>query len=470
MASIEKRGGSYRIRVSGYKQGKQYFTSTLYKPEPGMTEKQIKTELNRRAVLFEEQARRDDIAPNNMKFRDYAEIWLTEYAARNVKETTLERYKTLTRPIIAALGDIKLQRLTHRHISQFMISLARDGITRRTPNYKAVTDIRAALSGAGFTHRSFAAAAHVSKAAITHTIAGGAVKENTAKAISAALGLDDFHTAFTEVPAPPVMLSSNTQHHYYTTISTMLNTAVYWGYIPSNPAKRVRPPRAKKPRVKYLDEIGAARLMAALLDVGGSYDADTFRTAIYALLYTGMRRGELFGLMWDDFEEGKNVLQVRRTLSYTKSRGLYTDSAKTDESNRAIIIPPELSDMLRRHKTAQKAQRVYMGDAWRGAAAGEGFIFTRYNGLPVWPDLIREHFKKLIRANNLPDITLHSLRHTNATLQIMAGVPIRAVSDRLGHSKTSMTLDTYSHAIKSANEAAAAVISNILNPGGKSLG
>ena len=91
-------------------------------------------------------------------------------------------------------------------------------------------------------------------------------------------------------------------------------------------------------------------------------------------------------------------------------------------------------------------------------------MFTRWNGSPFNPDDLTRWFRSFIKDNHLPDVSIHSLRHTNATLMIAGGTDIRTVSKRLGHAQTSTTTNIYAHAIKSADEAAAQTLEHLLDP------
>ena len=103
-----------------------------------------------------------------------------------------------------------------------------------------------------------------------------------------------------------------------------------------------------------------------------------------------------------------------------------------------------------------------MGDRWQNSLK----IFTTAEGKPLHPDTLSRWFSKFIKAHSdeLPPVTIHSLRHTNATLQIAGGVPLTTVAKRLGHADTVTTSRIYAHAIKSADEAAAETLENLLTP------
>ena len=133
MASVEKRGNSYRIKVScGYKtDGKQVTQKMTWTPDPNMTEKQVEKELQRQVVLFEEECRRGQVV-SAVKFEAFAEEWFEEYAKLNLKSTTYTRQRQLTKRVYAAIGHIRLDRLTTREIQKFINSLTQDGVNENT--------------------------------------------------------------------------------------------------------------------------------------------------------------------------------------------------------------------------------------------------------------------------------------------------------------------------------------------------
>ncbi len=133
MASIEKRGTSYRIKVSnGYDvNGKQVFQKMTCKPNPDMTPKQIEKELNRQAVLFEENCKKGQIV-SAVKFQNFAEQWFTDYARHNLRSTTFERMKQLTGRVYPAIGYMRMDKINTRVIQKFINSLAEDGVNQKT--------------------------------------------------------------------------------------------------------------------------------------------------------------------------------------------------------------------------------------------------------------------------------------------------------------------------------------------------
>ncbi len=133
MASIRKKNNSYEIRVScGYDiNGKQKFQQMTWKPEAGMTAKQIEKEVNRQAVLFEEKCLKGQVTAN-VKFEEFAEQWFEEYAKLNLRSTSYERMRKLTPRVYPALGHLRLDKITGRHIQQFINDLLLNGKNMRT--------------------------------------------------------------------------------------------------------------------------------------------------------------------------------------------------------------------------------------------------------------------------------------------------------------------------------------------------
>ena len=165
------------------------------------------------------------------------------------------------------------------------------------------------------------------------------------------------------------------------------------------------------------------------------------------------------GLEWSDVDFDNCIIDINKSSLYIKEKGIYNDETKNFSSNRVIEISSFVMQLLADHKREQAIERFRLGDQW----IESGKLFTQWNGKPIHPDTITSWFKDFIKKNNLPDITVHSLRHTNATLMIANGVDLRTVSKRLGHAQMSTTSDIYIHAIKTADERAAKTLGDILN-------
>lgn len=150
-----------------------------------------------------------------------------------------------------------------------------------------------------------------------------------------------------------------------------------------------------------------------------------------------MRQGELLGLKWSDIDFEKETLSIQRSVLYLPKKGVFADGTKTFSSVRVLKVSDTVLHPLKRLKASQAEERLLLGDAWHN----EDWIFTTYDGHVMRPDYLTRWFNQFLKRKELPDIHLHSLRHTNA----------------------STTTKIYSHAIQSAEAAAVEALDNLLD-------
>jgi integrase len=256
-------------------------------------------------------------------------------------------------------------------------------------------------------------------------------------------------------------LSERTIQHHHRLISAILNTAVQWQVIFANPTQRVKPPKVTQKEVSYLDEIQTKEVIHLLED-----EPIKYKTVIILAIYSGLRRGELCGLKWEDINFNDQILSVRRSVQALPDMGLIEKLPKTNSSIRTMKLSNEAIILLKEYKKWQAEQRIKLGDIW----VNNDYLFTQWNGEVMHPDTLTGYFSKFAKRNNLPKgISLHSLRHTNATLLIAGGMPIRTVAGRLGHAQTSTTTNIYAHALQSADAKSAEVLEDMLNPVKKTI-
>lgn len=453
MATITKRGGTYRIKVScGYSaDGRQITRSTTWKPDPGMTKRQEEKELNRQATLFEERVKTGQFIGSNIKFADFVETWFKDYAEKQLRPNTIAGYTSLKARTNAAIGHIRLDRLQPQHILEFYNQLAETGI-RADMTYKSKVDFRAKLRERKITPSALAMAAGLSPQTLTQISKGKSVSFKTASAVCDTMG-EKFSEWF--VPAKEEsVLSNNSIKHYHGYISSVLSTAVQWQIIASNPCDRIKPPKTEKKETEFLDNEQAAQLLEAL-----QKEPILYRALYTLILYTGMRREEACGLAWSDINFEHDLIDINKASIYVSGKGVFDDDTKNRSSRRTIKVPAPAMELLRAYKAAQSAERLKLGDKWENS----GKVFTSWNGKPIHPSTVTNHFRAIIQKNNLPPVTVHGLRHTNATLMIYNGTNIKTVSARLGHADVSTTGDIYAHAIKTADEMAAEALEDIFS-------
>ena len=444
LASIRKRGNSYLFRVyAGYDtDGKQIEKTKTWKPPADWTERRAEKEAHRLAALFEEQVRTGGLSNGKMKFADFAAYWMQKYAEPNLKPKTVTRYNGLLRRINRSIGYLPLNKIQPGNLLEFYQSLGDE--TPENVAYRCVVDLKKLLKEKGLTQVTCADNAGISVTTISNICHGKNTSMKTAAAISRVL---DYPISSLFAPTQPQRkLASHTVRHYHRLLSCILGDAVKWQYIPYNPCGRVAPPRAESSDIEYLDDRQAKELMALL-----QKEPSIYCRAISLLLLTGLRRGELLGLEWQDIDFNAKTMHIVRTSQYLPSRGIFTETPKTKSSKRLVIISDQVLDILRGQLLWQHLQAKRLPDRWMDS----GRVITSEDGSPMHPDRLTRWFGKFIRRTDLPQIHVHSLRHTYATLCIANGVPITAVAAQLGHANVAITATIYAHAIRTAQIAAA---------------
>ncbi|AOQ23856.1 putative prophage phiRv2 integrase [Moorella thermoacetica] len=251
----------------------------------------------------------------------------------------------------------------------------------------------------------------------------------------------------------PGGLSARTILHHHRLIAAILQAAVDWEVIPSNPARKVKPPQVEKKEVNCYDADQVAAMLAAL-----DKEPIKYKVIVVLALATGCRKGEIMGLEWRDVDFENNTIEIRRASQYLPEKGAFTKKPKNETSSRKIAVPASVMDLLKQHKAQQAEQRLKVGDLWRGSNR----LFTTWDGRPMFPDTISNWFPKFLKRHNLPPLTFHGLRHTSATLLLAEGVPLKNVSKRLGHSSVTTTGDIYAHALRSVDREAAEKLDDLL--------
>jgi integrase len=247
-------------------------------------------------------------------------------------------------------------------------------------------------------------------------------------------------------------LSPSTIRRIHGVLRSALNTAVKRRLIPYNPAEHIElaPENPKRPK-PWTPEQSQAFLQHVA--------QDRLANLYHLMLVTGMRRGETVGLRWEDVDLDGECLFVIQQITDVNGRSMVS-TPKTKRGQRLVPIDAETVAMLRRQRETQNLERVAWGPAWNEA----GLIFTREDGRPLRPEYVTRHFQALAEEAGLPVIRLHDLRHTNASLALSAGVDLKVVSERLGHSQLAITADLYTHVNRGLGKAAAEQIARALRP------
>jgi integrase len=250
-------------------------------------------------------------------------------------------------------------------------------------------------------------------------------------------------------------LSPMTVHHVAVLLTTILEYAVEAGDLRTNPAKSIpknarrKQPKRSPDRLLFWTPDEASRFLAS--------SADDHLHPLYALaLWTGMRRGELAGLQWRDVQlvGDEPHLTVSRQRNAVDGATIEQDP-KTTRSARRIPLGPEAVAMLREHRKRQATDLAAL------RADDRGWVFVDVDGRPLDPTSITRRLESAAGRAGLPWIGVHGLRHTHAVGLLRAGVPLKVVSERLGHTSTAFTADVYQHVIPGMQEEASNVIEGL---------
>lgn len=251
-------------------------------------------------------------------------------------------------------------------------------------------------------------------------------------------------------------LSGKTILEHHRLLRAMLHKAVYWQVIVSNPAERVQPPKARKPKRKYYDDDQCKILLENLEQL--SYEKIKYKTAIIIAVFTGLRLGELMGLEWSDIDFRNGIISINRSSQYLADKGVFTKMPKTESSIREVAIPEFVISLLEEYKLWYDEQKSLYGELW----INSNRLFVQADGKPMHPSTISKWFVKFIGQIGLPVINFHGLRHTNATLLIAQNIDVAVVAARLGHAQITTTFNFYVHPIIAHNKKAGFALENLL--------
>ena len=185
---------------------------------------------------------------------------------------------------------------------------------------------------------------------------------------------------------------------------------------------------------------------------------DQLGTLIFTAITTGMRLGELLGLRWSDLDLAVGSAHVVRSAQYLPATGITFRTPKTARSRRSVALSPSSVRELQDHRKRQVETRLAIGPGY----ADGNLVFARVDGQPLAPHSISRVFRALVKRTDLQKLRFHDLRHTAATLMLLADVHPKIVSERLGHATVSITLDTYSHVLPDMQREAAVAVDRVL--------
>jgi len=232
------------------------------------------------------------------------------------------------------------------------------------------------------------------------------------------------------------------------TLGVALQVAVNEGLLPFNPARMTKKPMHKPKEIRPLDADQVQVFLKAA-------EPDRMYALYVVAIDSGAREGELFALQWRDVDFAAKAISITKTLQELDAT-LVVKETKTPKSKRRLPLSDFAFEVLQDHRKRMLAESHYQPDA---------FVFCTAEGKPWFRSpLHRKSFKPILKNAGLPPIRFYDLRHTSATLLLLAGEPAKVASERLGHSSIVLTLDTYSHVSEGMQKQATEKLDTFLRP------
>ena len=266
----------------------------------------------------------------------------------------------------------------------------------------------------------------------------GAVKLQALKAPQ----IQNFYNSLQKGDEP---LSAKTIKNIHGVLHKALQQAVEVGYIRFNPSDACKLPRVVKKDIKPLDE----KQIPAFLDAIKGHRYETLYTLT---LFTGLREGEVLGLMWDHVDFQKGVILIDKQIQREKKKGgQYVFAPLKNDKARTVTAAPWVMKLLHHHRNVQLEARFKAAEHWEES----GLVFTDDLGHHLAIHTVYKDFKKVVASIGIPDARVHDLRHSYAVASIRAGDDIKTVQGNLGHATASFTLDVYGHVTEQMKQASA---------------
>ena len=246
-------------------------------------------------------------------------------------------------------------------------------------------------------------------------------------------------------------VSPNTTRMIHAVIHRALNHALKLGLVYRNVADSVTRPKVVRKEMKTLNDYQVRQLIQVA-------ESEQMRLLLWVAVVTGLRQGELLGLKWSDLDWTSRRIQVQRQVQRRKGDGLVFCEPKSASGRRVIVLGKSTIEKLREYKNNQLKESILLGEKWQDY----DLFFPSPIGTPLDPSNVLKAYKDCLKRAGLPNLRFHDLRHSAATLMLQQGVNPKIVSERLGHSDISLTLNTYSHVLPPMQEEAAEKMDDLL--------
>jgi len=459
MANIIERNGKYRIQVyvGRDNQGNKIVKSTTYLPKE-ITPSKIKKEVEEYARTYERKVKNGEICDGDeILFRDFYKVWQDEWAKYNLTIKSKINYKRyIEKDFLDYLANIKINKITSSHIQPV--------INRQFDKGLSTISIKHSLNSI--------------RSIFNYAYRMNIIENNPCDRV--------------QIPKRKPE-RKGIQYFNENQVSRFLEFL-------NNPIT-INTPESTQNRFGNNVDIASYSYEKTISSMWKAY----FTLAIYG----GFRREEMLALTWKDINTNKNLISINKSFQkvdvnsieeikdnyqeFKRKKGIINPEetqrlievsngkirqvikeTKTESSNREIMLPNVCFEILDKWKNEEKALSIKLGSIWKGFRSDKfdkNYVFIQLlNGLPMDIDTPTKKFKKLINQYNqackqdelLPEIRLHDLRHTSATILIKNNMNIETIAKRLGHSDVAVTLNTYGHAMKEADQEASRILESIL--------
>lgn len=247
-------------------------------------------------------------------------------------------------------------------------------------------------------------------------------------------------------------LGYHSMYNYYKLINVMFNQAIKWELLDRNPNLKANKPKREKKERNYYDLEQVDTLLSYL-----EYENIKYKTLIILALDSGARRSEICALRWSDINFDTQMMKIDKSLKVI--RGVVDEATtKTENSKREIMLSKSTINLLKEYKEWQDNYIKWVGKKWQGTDR----VFTSKDGNYMHPSTCDHIMRKIVKKYNLAPICFHELRHTSASILINKGINPKAVSQRLGHADTSITMEIYTHTFDTSKKDSALAFDDIL--------
>ncbi len=453
---------SYRFFYTGRNpvtnQPKQY--THTWKVPKGLSHKQVELERKKAEIEFIKESEKKSngtfIQETNITFGEYSKQWLERILKRNEEAYSYYvRSEYSLQVINEYFGNCLL-----RQINPSMVQRFYDYLCERTYTKEVITvkkSILELVEPKEINKTKLAAECGIDRLTlrIASTV-GEKVRKTTAQAISKHFGVP--LTKYFNVEKQEVKYSKSTNMGIRTILVIVLGEAKREQLIEHNYASKeyTRPLTGVVKEKEIYDEQETLDFVQAILN-----EPHPKKRPILALsIFLGLRKAEICGLSWSDINLEQKTLSINHNRIYFRKFGVITKGTKTENSKRTLALPDQLVTILSDYKSWYDEQKILHGDLWENTDS----LFLQDNGKPMNPCTVNSWVNKFELNHGFKHIPPHSLRHTSITMQLKAGVPIKAVSTRAGHANENITLSIYTHLLKEQDEQAADTFDRFLIP------